>query len=290
MMASASCKTFLLLWRRRCPILTFQTIRSISTSCRLGKKKFHPNNHPNDRGRRADKNEAYLQKRATDPRRNLTGEALAQKLKEKAEGVAKYEPYWEGIQAVVERFKVELAAEQKRQFDVEGVYMRQKEEEHLEQLKKMDEFAQTAEELATMRETKQAKLKLHEEEQEEKKLSDLNESLIRRKEENIRLVLQAIDDSKDFVTPENLEEKIDFALGSEINYNYAITPYGEKIYSEKPPGNMNMGKEAGPIAYLSGGVFPGSVEWDLIFKNRVSSFDEKHMSFEQRRSRYEDIK
>lgn len=37
--------------------------------------------------------------------------------------------------------------------------------------------------------------------------------------------------SKNFITMENLEEKIEAALANEMNYNFALSPSGEKIDS-----------------------------------------------------------
>lgn len=47
------------------------------------------------------------------------------------------------------------------------------------------------------------------------------------------------EESKDFITPENLEEKIAFALDNETYYNFALKPNGERIYSTAPPGNTD---------------------------------------------------
>ena len=44
------------------------------------------------------------------------------------------------------------------------------------------------------------------------------------------------EDSKDFVTLDNLEEKIDELLSDETYFNYAITPDGEKIIFDETAG------------------------------------------------------
>lgn len=56
------------------------------------------------------------------------------------------------------------------------------------------------------------------------------------------------EESKDFITPENLEGKINHALDNETNYNFALKPNGERIYSTKPPGNVKT-DQPGPAAF-----------------------------------------
>ena len=75
------------------------------------------------------------------------------------------------------------------------------------------------------------------------------------------------EESKTFVTPENLDEKINEALDNVINYNYALKPNGEKVYSTQPPGNLNGWKGANPSAYALGGIQPGSGEWNFLFRS-----------------------
>ncbi|XP_031555370.1 28S ribosomal protein S26, mitochondrial-like [Actinia tenebrosa] len=70
----------------------------------------------------------------------------------------------------------------------------------------------------------------------------------RLREKRIAMVKQAIEESKDFITPENLEEKINYALDNETNYNFALKPNGERIYSTKPPGNVET-DQPGPAAF-----------------------------------------
>ncbi|KXJ09390.1 hypothetical protein AC249_AIPGENE23128 [Exaiptasia diaphana] len=75
----------------------------------------------------------------------------------------------------------------------------------------------------------------------------------RLREMRVEMVKQAIEESKDFITAENLDEKIAFALDNETSYNFALKPNGERIYSTEPPGNMDP-EQPGPAAY----VFPSS--------------------------------
>ena len=82
-------------------------------------------------------------------------------------------------------------------------------------------------------------------------------------------------EAEDFVTPENLEDKITACLDTDINFNYAITPTGEKIRSTEPPGNLDSWKGPSPSAYISGGYKPGSGEWNFIFKDQKTGFEQK---------------
>ena len=80
------------------------------------------------------------------------------------------------------------------------------------------------------------------------------------------------EDSKDFVTRENLDDKIEELLSNEINFNHAITPDGEKIHSTKPPGNLVEWKGPSPTAYIMGGLRPGGSEWNFIFRDQETGF------------------
>merc|ERR1712168_223468 len=82
------------------------------------------------------------------------------------------------------------------------------------------------------------------------------------------MVLRVIEESKEFITPENIDEKIDAALESKVNYNFAITHDGRKIYSTKPPGNLDNFKGPSPTAYLAGGMNLFSSEFQSAFKGR----------------------
>lgn len=68
------------------------------------------------------------------------------------------------------------------------------------------------------------------------------------------------------MTPENLEEKIAHCLENEINYNFALSPSGEKHYSTSPPGCIDTEENApGPAAYSAGlPSKPGHQEADLL--------------------------
>ena len=89
------------------------------------------------------------------------------------------------------------------------------------------------------------------------------------------------EESKHFVTKENLEEKIEYALENESNYNFAITPDGDKLYSTKPPGNFtDIGwRGTSPAAFLMGGISLG--ENDFLFEKRYASTVENQNDEEQ---------
>ena len=68
---------------------------------------------------------------------------------------------------------------------------------------------------------------------------------------------RAQEESKNWVTKENLEEKISYCLEHETNYNFALSPTGEKIYSNSAPGCLDTEENApGPAAYLTTGRKP----------------------------------
>ena len=74
------------------------------------------------------------------------------------------------------------------------------------------------------------------------------------------------------MTPENLEEKITECLENETNYNFALTPGGERIYSTKPPGNVSTHVYGpGPAAYM---FTPLSKDW-VEFNNKNENKETK---------------
>lgn len=63
------------------------------------------------------------------------------------------------------------------------------------------------------------------------------------------------EESENWVTRENLEEKITYCLEHETNYNFALSPTGEKHYSTSPPGCIDTEENApGPAAYYPTGL------------------------------------
>ena len=47
----------------------------------------------------------------------------------------------------------------------------------------------------------------------------------------------------------------------------------KKLYSTKPPGNLDNWKGPSPTAYIMAGIKPGSSEWNLIFCNQKTGFE-----------------
>lgn len=63
------------------------------------------------------------------------------------------------------------------------------------------------------------------------------------------------EESKNWVTSENLEEKIAYCLEHETNYNFALSPTGEKHYSTSPPGCIDTEENTpGPSAHYHTGL------------------------------------
>ena len=83
------------------------------------------------------------------------------------------------------------------------------------------------------------------------------------------------EESKSFATRENLDEKIAFALDNVVNYNFAITPDGDKLHSTKPPGNFDLHgyKGPSPASFYLGGMRQG--EWDFVFEKQYKTIKEK---------------
>lgn len=241
-----------------------------------GTRPQHPNKHPNDHGRRLTRKPRDMSKR------NFEGERLAAKLKEREEAAKIYEPYERALRETIDRYKKDVEAEEQRMFDVEGVYMKQQEAMREEQMEKMKMFAKSAEKLKILREQK-----VCEAEEAMTQAEKLKAERVKKKDEerfrfNTELVLRAIEESKDFVTPENLEEKIAYALDNEKNYNFALEPDGTKIQSSEPPGNFGGKADTpGPQAFALGGILPGSPAWNLVFKDRVFTLEEKRKQLDE---------
>ncbi|XP_065648240.1 uncharacterized protein LOC100199075 isoform X2 [Hydra vulgaris] len=203
-----------------------------------------------------------------DPsKRQFTGEKLVERLKKKEADIQAQKPYKDAVAAVVARFQRELAEEERIKNDILGEFAKREMEEREKVLNNMAIVAKSNEELRIKREAdKKAK-------EEEKNLLEEQDKLketLKQKElyhKNRDIVLRLIEESKTFVNPENLDDKITFALENETYYNYAITPFGEKIISQKPPGNLGVWKGPSPTAYIIGGIKPGSAEWKSAFEN-----------------------
>ena len=63
------------------------------------------------------------------------------------------------------------------------------------------------------------------------------------------------EESENWVTSENLEEKITYCLEHETSYNFALSPTGEKHYSTSLPGCIDTVENApGPAAQYPTGL------------------------------------
>lgn len=285
--------------------------RGLTTTSHMLKKKseHHLLRHPNDVGRKP-----YSQNKVTKPRPQLTGKEILVKMENKARGLKIRESYYAGVSSVIEQFKFDISEQHAKKFDTEGSYMKRIQQNKIERLEKKQIYAKTAEELAIKRQETEADIQLKNERRQQMIIERKARQMSEMHQENIKLVLQAIEEQKNFVTPENLDEKIEFALENPTNYNFAIASNRKKLHSTKPPGNLeeiapestyhlSVGSTAGkipvkekiplatskfypgPHAYTLGGILPGSEEWDQIFKNTVQTFDEKFLSFEHRKQK-----
>ena len=84
------------------------------------------------------------------------------------------------------------------------------------------------------------------------------------------------EESVHFVTPENLEEKIEECLTNETNYNFALTPRGDRIYSTTPPGNISSHVYGpGPAAYKLAPLSDDWIELNSDGKNMDTNIKDK---------------
>eukprot|EP00795_Rhopilema_esculentum_P012052 gene12052-2643_t len=179
------------------------------------------------------------------------------------------------IEDVAEYFRQQYRVEEERKKDIEGEQMKREAEEKEEEAKNIAFILKNNEELKRERELRnliQAERKQKEEEMQALEQMEQDQLMFEKRR---ALVLQAIEESKDFVTKENLDEKIAYALENEVNYNFALTPNGKKLYSTKPPGNFehHQWKGASPAAYQISGHRFG--EWDFLFEKKYATTVEK---------------
>lgn len=201
-------------------------------------------------------------------KRNLQGEELKEHMRKREESMKKQEPYKLALADVINRFKMEIEENERRKHDMQGELMRRELAEREQAAKNLTIIAKSNEELRRQRELQKLIDEDEVKRREEERL--LQKQILKEeiKERNTKLVLRIIEESKDFVTAENLEENLTAALEKEINFNYAITSEGKKIHSTKPPGNLDDWKGASPSAYIMGGIKPGSGQWNIIFQGR----------------------
>lgn len=220
---------------------------------------------------------AWCFKRKPDPvrdptKRNFQGEQLEEYMRKRAAAIEALKPYQNAVSEVIGRYTLEMEENERLKSDIKGKVMKRELAEREQALKNLTIIAKNNDELRHQRENQnaideEAARRKREEEFEQKKL--LAEETRRR---NTELVLRVIEESKEFITLENMDEKIDEALENIVNFNYAITSAGNKIYSKKPPGNLDGYKGASPTAYIAGGLRPNSEEWSLAFKDRDTEF------------------
>lgn len=176
-------------------------------------------------------------------------------------------PYDECVARLRVQFGEELQRKRELALSDTGVVMQLERKERLERLQRMGLVAKSNEELALQRqreaerEAESMRERMRAEEEEERaRVEHLRAA-------NTGIVLQMIEDSKDFITFENIDEKIEEALTGDItSHNFAVTPTWEKIHSTKPPGNMDGWKGAPPMAYIAADIDQNSDEWNEAFE------------------------
>jgi len=214
-------------------------------------------------------------------KRNLQGVELEERLKRKQEDIDRQKPYKEALALVIQRFQLELDDIERKKHDTQGELMKREQAEREQAAKNLVIIAKSNKDLQQQRELenliREDELQRAEEEK-QRKIIVMKEEILER---NRKLVLQAIEDSKDFVTQENLEDKINELLDARDYFNYAITPQGAKIHSTKPPSNLGDWKGASPTAYIMGGIKPGSSDWNFIFRGKEVAQEKESVKSEQ---------
>ena len=177
-----------------------------------------------------------------------TGQGKKKKEKD-LDKVLAYEQYRENVHNTREIFRAEyekLQAKERRRLEELNRGSFSPIEQHkraVEDIKKYNENKEIA------RKTRQEEWKERQKIQVQKQKAE-NDAM--QLERNRELVLEAIEESKSFVTMENLEEKIQEVLKTETNYNFALTADRRKIMSREPPSNLGT-KGPGPAAYQGAG-------------------------------------
>jgi len=208
-----------------------------------------------------------------DPsKRNFEGEKLEEYLRKRDEAIKQLQPYKDAVSAVIERFKVEVKQKEMEKVDVQGEVIQKERREREQRIQNIAIVTKNNEDQADQRVVWQRVR-----EEEAKKKEDKQNEFIRlktekRKNQNTALVLQVIEESKNFITLENLDENIEAALDNFTNFNYAVTPLGEKLHSTKPPGNLDGWKGASPSAYIAGKIPVDSRKWTEAFKDKDTGY------------------
>jgi len=201
-------------------------------------------------------------------RRNLEGEALEEHLTRRTITKARREEYLVAVRTVLQRWREEEAQkvvdEKQRVIDnlfppIDDRKVREQRQRNREILEEHNR--KQAERRATTWTASQAAKAAE-------RSGKRQEKLDATRERNTELVLQMIEESKNFLTLEKLDEQIDNILDNETNFNYAVTMEGDKIHSTKPPGNLDNWKGASPVAYALGGLGPGTKEFEEAFEGK----------------------
>ncbi|XP_028399216.1 28S ribosomal protein S26, mitochondrial-like [Dendronephthya gigantea] len=178
---------------------------------------------------------------------------IPQRRKRKEKDLSKvlaYEQYRENVQKAREIFRAEhekREARERRRIEEINKGSFSPYEQHkkaVEDIKKYNEEKEIARE--SRQKERHERMKIHLEKQ--KATSDAEQ-----REKNRELVLKVIEESKSFVTMENLEEKIREVLETETNYNFALTAQRKMIISREPPNNLGV-HGPGPAAYQRAGL------------------------------------
>eukprot|EP00794_Sanderia_malayensis_P005679 gene5679-6375_t len=172
-------------------------------------------------------------------------------------------------------FREQLKIEEDRKKDIAGEQMKKEAEEKLQGAKNLSIILESNEELRRERELRNLILKEKKQREMEQRQQEKVIEAEKLFEKRRAIVLKAIEESENFVTRENLEEKIAYALDNEVNYNFAITPDGKKLYSMKPPGNFGEHgwKGPSPAAFQLGGI--KQTEWDFVFQKHYQTTGKK---------------
>jgi len=189
---------------------------------------------------------------------------------------ASRKPHDDAVERVRVDFREELEERTRLLNAAEGEVKQLEKREREDKLYRLGLVAKSNEELAVKREehimknAEEARVSMLEADEAAQNLrKELHEM-------NTKLVLRVIEESKNFVTLENIDEKIEQALTNDVtSHNFALTVDWKKIHSTKPPGNLEGWKGPPPTAYIAGGIEYGSDEWNEAFGDFDPGFNEQ---------------
>jgi len=188
----------------------------------------------------------------------------------RARAIEKRQPYIDGVRTVLDRIKREHAEQVRAEealrnaVDTEAVQSRlQTIRDNMNMVRTHNEQMQIVHAQREQHniEKKEKKLK-----REEERRAALEE---RRREANREVVRNLIEESRNFITADNMDEILEQVVTNPpVNFNYAITPTGKKIHSTKPPGNLDGWDGAPPSAFIAGGTKENSEEFQQMFEGK----------------------